>query len=512
LDYLKNLGIETIWLSPIFKSPMDDMGYDISNYTMIDPLFGTMADFDKMLAEMKKRKIRLILDLVVNHTSDEHSWFTEARKSKDNPYHDFYIWKSGTKGVPPNNWFSFFGGSAWEWNEATQEYYLHFFSKKQVDLNWENPKVRDEVYKAMTFWLDKGVSGYRMDVITLISKSQKFEDIKLSPNIMEMLKALDGIVVNGPRIHEYLKEMNDRVLSKYDTYTVGEGAGITLNNIDSFVNPKNPELQTFYTFELMGLDKDTKTNQPINLDLVKFKAVLSAWSNKLNTRGLNTIYLGNHDQVRSLSRFGNDTEYRNEAGKMLATLLFTQANIPFFLQGDELGMSNTKFKSVDELKDVAVINGYAEAIKHASIDSVMKSLSNVTRDQSRTPVQWDNSENAGFSSSKPWLKVNPNYTSVNVKSEKTDPNSIFNFYKKIIKLRKGNPVLIHGKFNDIAPQHPEVYAYTRELNNEMCLIILNLTSKNTSFSYKFGKLILSNYIDDKGESLRPYEAKVYKIQ
>jgi len=512
LDYLKDLGVETIWLSPIFKSPMDDMGYDISDYTTIDPIFGTMADFDEMLAGMKKRHIRLILDLVVNHTSDEHPWFKEARKSKDNPYHDFYIWKSGTKGVPPNNWFSLFGGSAWEWNEATQEYFLHFFSKKQVDLNWANPKMRDEIYKAMTFWLNKGVSGYRMDVITFISKSPTFENIKFSSNRAEMMNALDGVVFNGPHIHEYLKEMNDRVLSKYDLYTVGEGAGISLNNIDPFINPENHELQTFYTFDHMYLDRDMMTNKPIKMDLVKFKAALSAWGNKLDTRGLNTIYLGNHDQVRSLSRFGNDKVYRNESGKMLATLLFTQANIPFFLQGDELGMSNTTFKSKEELRDVFAINAYNQAIKRTPADSVMKSISAMTRDQSRTPFQWDNSANAGFSSGQPWLKVNPNYITVNVKNEKADPNSIFNFYKKIIKLRKANPVLIYGAFNDIAPEHPEVYAYTRELNKEKWLIILNLTSKNTSFSYKPGKLILSNYTDDKGEALRPYEAKVYKIQ
>jgi oligo-1,6-glucosidase len=512
LDYLKDLGVETIWLSPIFKSPMDDMGYDISNYTMIDPIFGTMADFDEMLAGMKKRHIRLILDLVVNHTSDEHPWFKEARKSKDNPYHDYYIWKSGTKGVTPNNWFSAFGGSAWEWNEATQEYYLHFFSKKQVDLNWENPKVRDEIYKAMAFWLNKGVSGYRMDVITFISKSPTFEGIKkFSTNRAEMMNGLNGVIFNGPHIHEYLKEMNDRVLSKYDIYTVGEGVGITINNIDPFINPENHELQTFYTFDHMFVDRDI-TNKPIKLDLVKFKAALSAWANKLDARGLNTVYLGNHDQARSLSRFGDDKVYRNESGKMLATLLFTQANIPFFLQGDELGMSNTTFKSKEELRDVLVLNAYAQAIKHAPVDSVMKTLSKMTRDQSRTPVQWDNSANAGFSSGQPWLKVNPNYTTVNVKNEKADPNSIFNFYKKIIKLRKGNPILIHGAFNDIAPEQPEVYAYTRELNSEKWLIILNLTSKNTSFSYKPGKLILSNYTDDKGEALRPYEAKVYKIQ
>ena len=512
LDYLKALGVETIWLSPIFKSPMDDMGYDISNYTMIDPIFGTMADFDEMLAGMKKRNIRLILDLVVNHTSDEHPWFTEARKSKDNPYHDYYIWKSGTKGVTPNNWFSAFGGSAWEWNEATQEYYLHFFSKKQVDLNWANPKVRDEVYKAMAFWLNKGVSGYRMDVITFISKSPTFESIKkFSANRTEMMNGLNGVIFNGPHIHEYLKEMNDRVLSKYDLYTVGEGVGISINNIDPFINPENHELQTFYTFDHMFVDRDI-TNKPIKLDLVKFKAVLSAWSNKLDTRGLNTIYLGNHDQARSLSRFGDDKVCRNESGKMLATLLFTQGNIPFFLQGDELGMSNTTFKSKEELRDILVINAYDQAVKRAPVDSVMKSLSAITRDQSRTPFQWDNSANAGFTSGQPWLKVNPNYTTVNVKNEKADPNSIFNFYKKVIKLRKGNAALIHGAFNDIAPEHPEVYAYTRELNSEKCLIILNLTSKNTSFSYKPGKLILSNYIDDKGEALRPYEAKVYKIQ
>ncbi|MDN5287865.1 MAG: glucohydrolase [Mucilaginibacter sp.] len=512
LDYLKSLGVETIWLSPIFKSPMDDMGYDISNYTMIDPIFGTMADFDEMLAGMKKRNIRLILDLVVNHTSDEHPWFKEARKSKDNPYHDYYIWKSGTKGVPPNNWFSLFGGSAWEWNEATQEYFLHFFSKKQVDLNWQNPKMRDEIYKAMTFWLNKGVSGYRMDVITFISKSPTFENIKFSSNRAEMLNGLNGVVFNGPHIHEYLKEMNDRVLSKYNLYTVGEGAGISLNNIDPFINPENHELQTFYTFDHMYLDKDMMTNKPTKLDLVKFKAALSAWGNKLDTRGLNTIYLGNHDQVRSLSRFGDDKVYRNESGKMLATLLFTQANIPFFLQGDELGMSNTTFKGKEELRDVFAINAYNQAIKRFPVDSVMKSISAITRDQSRTPFQWDNSANAGFSSGQPWLKVNSNYTTVNVKNEKTDPNSIFNFYKKVIKLRKGNPALIQGAFNDIAPEHPEVYAYTRELNSEKCLIILNLTSKNTIFSYKPGKLILSNYTDDKGEALRPYEAKVYKIQ
>jgi len=510
LDYLKDLGVETIWMSPIYKSPMDDMGYDIANYNEVDPIFGTMADFDEMLAAMKKRNIRLVLDQVVNHTSDEHPWFTEARKSKDNPYHNYYIWKAGKPGVPPNNWFSFFGGSAWEWNEPTQEYYLHLFSKKQPDLNWENPELRKEIYKSMLFWLDKGVNGFRMDVITLLSKNQQYADLRMGTSMQEMMASMDGVIINGPRIHEFLNEMNKNVLSKYDVYTVGEGAGITLENIDSYTDPKKPELQTFYIFEHMFVDR--KNNQPVPLDIVKFKSILSSWSTRLSDKGINTIYLGNHDQVRSLSRFGNDKNYHNKSGKMLATLLFTQTNIPFFLQGDELGMTNTTFNTVGELRDIAAINGYTEAIKNAPADVVMKSLSEITRDQARTPFQWNSTTNAGFTSGTPWLKVNPNYVTINAQDEAADPNSILSFYKKMIRLRKENSVLIHGKFEDLAPANPQIYAYTRSDKNQKYLVVLNMTDSKASFKLPAspGKLLSSNYADDHGDTLRPYEAKIYK--
>jgi oligo-1,6-glucosidase len=513
LDYLKTLGVETVWLSPFYKSPMDDMGYDISNYYEVDPMFGSMADFDEMLSEMKKRNIRLVIDLVVNHCSDEHDWFKQARQSKDNPYHNYFIWKAGKKGEAPNNWQSVFGGSAWEWNEATQEYYLHMFTKKQPDLNWENPELRNKIYSMMNFWLDKGVDGFRMDVITMISKDQRFPDVVIDKKTGKRQES--GIITNGPRVHEYLREMNDKVLKNRDIYTVGEGADVSRSNVLDYVLPSRGELQTIYHFEHMFIDR--KPNfLPKKFEPMRLKQVFTEWNNTLSDKAPNTIYLGNHDQVRSISRFGNDEKYWNVSGKMLALLLFTNSNIPYFIQGDEMGMTNVKFKNIDEIRDVATINVY-KAIKKWYIPSkaLMNIVNKVTRDHSRTPFQWNNSTNAGFTEGNAtWLKVNENFTTINAEKAMADANSIWHFYQKLVATRKASPALSEGKFEDLLPNDPNIYCYTRTAANEKWMVVLNLTAKQIKhkIEYKKEQVTLSNYADELPNTLRAYECKLISLK
>ena len=516
LDYLKELGVTIIWLSPVYKSPNDDNGYDISNYRDIMDEFGTMEDFDILLGEMKKRGLKLLMDLVVNHSSDEHQWFEESRKSKDNPYRDYYIWKQGKNGGPPNDWVSFFGGSAWQLDENTGDYYLHLFSKKQPDLNWENPKVRTEVYDLMKFWLDKGVDGFRMDVIPLISKDTSYPDFP---------DDYDGnfpvFYANGPRVHEFLQEMNREVMSKYDVMTVGEGIGVTLHEANDYVGASRNELNMIFHFEHMFLDRapeDFYTKR--YWQLTDFKGIFQKWEEALNGDGWNSVYLGNHDFPRLLSRFGNDSDHRRESAKLFATLILTMRGTPYIYQGDEIGMVNYPFKSIDECEDIQTVNNYKERVKTGSAN--LENFLEFTRDHARTPVQWDNSANAGFSEATPWLVVNPNYPEVNVTNELKDSGSVFRYYQKMVSIRKKSEVLCYGDFRMLDYPNQSIFAYTRQLNNEGYLTILNFDDKIISFklpedinvdgiSWVIGNYDEQPLISDRMASLKPFEAVLYKI-
>ncbi|MCF6095350.1 alpha-glucosidase [Microaerobacter geothermalis] len=521
LDYLKELGVDVIWLSPVYKSPNDDNGYDISDYYDIMDEFGTIEDWEELLAEVHKRGIKLIMDLVVNHTSDQHPWFVQSRKSKDNPYRDYYIWRRGKNGKEPNNWESFFSGSAWEYDEKTGEYYLHLFSKKQPDLNWENLKVRDEIYKMMKWWLDKGIDGFRMDVINFISKVPGLRDASGS-------QSPSGIqyFANGPYVHQFLKEMNSRVLSHYDIMTVGETPGVSPDEAVLYVGEDRNELNMVFQFEHMDLDSGPSGKWDVrDLNLKDFKRVMTKWQKGLEGRGWNSLYLNNHDQPRLVSRFGNDMRYRVESAKMLATCLHMMKGTPFIYQGEEIGMTNVKFEKIDDYKDIETLNWYREKVKDGAED--VKTLMNLIykkgRDNARTPMQWNDSKNAGFSDGTPWLRVNPNYKEINVEQALKDKNSIFYYYKKLIQLRKGNPIIIYGTYDLILEDHEQIYAYTRTYNEEKLLIILNFSETSTTFelpekiAYQSVELLISNYQVKNIEridsfTLRPYEARVYWLK
>ncbi len=517
LDYLKELGIDIIWLSPMYKSPNDDNGYDISDYYNIMDEFGTMADFDELMAELKKRELKIILDLVVNHSSDEHAWFKEARKSKDNPYRDYYIWKPGKNGGPPNDWVSFFSGSAWEYDEHTDEYYLHLFTRKQPDLNWENPKLRQEVYKMMRFWLDKGVSGFRMDVIPLISKNTDFPDFPAD---------YDGNYpveyASGPRIHEYLQEMHREVLAHYDCMTVGEGIGVLKEEALDYVGEDRNEISMIFHFDHMFMDRAPDDFYgPAAWTLADFKKVFLEWGNALGNKGWDSLYLGNHDFPRMVSRFGNDAEYRVKSAKLLGTLLFTLKGTPYIYQGDEIGMTNTPFNSIDEYNDVSAHNYYRELVANGGdTEAFVKALGTYSRDHARTPVQWSANANAGFTEGKPWLKINPNFEQVNVEAAKADADSIWHYYKKLITLRKSNLALVYGTVTDVDPEAKTVFAYTRTYDEQVYLVVLNMDAKAIDYKLPGGievskTLLLSNYAQHNDApgylSLQPYEARVYKL-
>src|SRR5258708_5399890 len=508
LDYLQQLGIETIWINPFFKSPGYDNGYDVSDYYGINPVYGTMEDLEIMLAALKKKKMRLILDLVLNHTSDEHVWFKEAKTSRNNTFHDYYIWKPGKKDSVPNNWPSIFGGSAWEWNESTKEYYLHSFAVKQPDLNWDNPTVRQELYKIIRFWLDKGVDGFRFDAISLISKDKAFPPLDFSKGF---LAALNGVINNGPHLHEYLQEINQQVLSKYNAYTVGE----VYTDKDSaweYVAPARKELSTIHFFDAMQLPDSNK--------IIVLKAILDGRNASLQSQGSwNTIILSTHDFPRALSRMGDDKQYRAASAKMLATLLLTYRGTPFIFQGEELGMTNCPFADISEIKDVNAHTQFAALTRNQGLtDSpAFQIVKHTTRDNARTPMQWEPSKNAGFTTAThPWLKVNPNYVDINATIALSEPESILHYYKKLISMRKSNPSLIYGSFEDIAPGDSCIYAFTRTMEKEQWLIILNMTGKTASYQTgKSGTLILSNYHSPANNNslllLQPYEARIYKI-
>ncbi|CAM2900688.1 alpha-glucosidase [Paenibacillus sediminis] len=519
LDYLKELGIDVVWLSPVYKSPNDDNGYDISDYYDIMDEFGTMADWEELLAGLHKRGIKLMMDLVVNHSSDEHAWFVESRKSKDNEYRDYYIWRPGRPdGSAPNNWESIFSGSAWQYDETTGEYYLHLFSKKQPDLNWENPKVRHSVYDMMKFWLDKGVDGFRMDVINLISKVEGLPSNGDAP-------LADGSMyfMNGPRVHEFLREMNEEVLSKYDIMTVGEAPGVTAEQAIMYTGENRKELQMVFQFEHMDVDSGPGGKWDVKpWTLPKLRSILHKWQIGLAKDGWNSLYLNNHDQPRMVSRFGNDTEYRLESAKMLATLLHTLKGTPYIYQGEELGMTNVKFDTIDEYQDIEIHNMYQDKVVRGRADSgtIMAAIHTKGRDNARTPMQWNDQPNAGFTTGTPWLKVNPNYVDINAEKAMQDPNSIFHYYKKLIELRKQNPVMVYGDYELLLEDNEFIYAYTRTLDDEKWLITLNFFKDPAELTLPAHleeaekSIVISNYSEEgmHPNLLRPYEARVYKVK
>lgn len=522
LDYIKELGVDVIWLCPVYRSPNDDNGYDISDYYDIMDEFGTMADWKELLAEVHKRGMKLIMDLVVNHTSDEHPWFIESRSSKDNKYRDYYIWRPGKNGREPNNWESTFSGSAWEYDEKTGEYYLHLFSKKQPDLNWENPAVRNDIYQMMTWWLDQGIDGFRMDVINFISKDMRFPD---APN-PEGKKYVPGgqFYVNGPRIHEFLQEMNRKVLSKYDCMTVGEMPGVTVDDAILYTAPERKELNMVFTFEHMDLDSGPGGKWDLRpLQLSRLKKVLAKWQTGLHGRGWNSLYWNNHDQPRIVSRFGDDGKYRVESAKMLATVLHMMQGTPYIYQGEEIGMTNVRFSSIDHYRDIETLNMYKVKVLEEGQDEVkvMESIYAKGRDNARTPMQWDDSPNAGFTTGTPWIGVNPNYKEINVKQALADKNSIFYYYQKLIRLRKMYPIIVNGDFTLLDPENEETFAYIRCYNGEKLLVVSNWTGEEVLFTmpetaeFTPRELLIANYDDaaippGRVLVLRPWEALVYR--
>ncbi|MEC7870355.1 MAG: alpha-glucosidase [Bacteroidota bacterium] len=514
LHYIKSLGVDMVWICPFYKSPNKDNGYDISDYKDISKIFGDLNTFDTLLKKMHSLGLKLIMDLVVNHTSDKHPWFKKARKSRKSKFHDYYIWKDGEKDKKPNNWKSVFSGSAWKWNEQTKEYFLHLYTKNQPDLNWENPTVRKEVYSIIDFWLSKGVDGIRMDVISLISKRLDFKNV---PNNMIFIDVMEKYYANGPRVHEYIKEMNKKVLSKYDIVTIGEGPGINLNNGLDYVNEDENELNMIFHFDHLTMDfgKEGKYD-PIPFDFIKFKKIFSNWDKLFSKRGWNSIFLGNHDFSRIVSRFGNDNEFHEESSKLLATLLMTLRGTPSLYQGDEIGMTNVDYSNISFYDDVETINAWKEAIDNKkNMKKFFEAIQKQSRDNARTPMQWDNKKNAGFSKVKPWIKVNDNYKKINVKNQEKDLDSILNYYKLLIKLRKENSTLVYGKYEDLGPMHTKIFSYKRWDENDVFIIHLNFSNcsvKINSNEIKDYKLVISNYtFTKKSYNLNPWEARIYKL-
>ncbi|WP_077303074.1 glycoside hydrolase family 13 protein [Virgibacillus pantothenticus] len=521
LDYLKKLGIDVIWLSPVYDSPNDDNGYDIRDYQKIMDEFGTMEDFDALLEEAHKRGIKIVMDLVVNHTSDEHAWFVESRSSKNNPKRDYYIWKKGKEnGQPPTNWESAFSGSAWKYDEATGEYFLHMFSEKQPDLNWENPAVRNDVYQMMRWWLDKGIDGFRMDVINLISKDQTMPEREPDPG-KELVSAFE-FHMNGPRIHEFLHEMNQKVLADYDIMTVGEMPGATVEDAKLYTGEEREELNMVFHFEHMGLwnGPDGKwSNMPWKL--TDLKEILSKWQYGLEKEGWNSLYWNNHDQPRVVSRFGNDKEYREKSAKMLATLLHGMKGTPYIYQGEEIGMTNVRFPSIDDYEDIELINWYNERLAQGhNKEKLMEAIYAIGRDNARTPMQWNGNPHAGFTTGEPWLKVNPNYTNINVEAALADPESIFYYYQQLIALRKQEPTIVHGKFELLLEDSEEIFAYTRNYQDDTLLVVCNFTAQNQTCelpNLSAGKeILITNEATDTMHTLsqftlNPYEAFVYRL-
>ena len=513
LDYLKYLGIDVIWLSPVYQSPNDDNGYDISDYQAIMEEFGTMEDFDEMLDAAHKRGIRIVMDLVVNHTSDEHRWFMESRSGKDNPYRDYYIWREGKDAeTPPNNWGSCFGGSAWQYDETTAMYYLHLFSKKQPDLNWDNLDVRKKVFDMMTWWCDKGIDGFRMDVISLISKTKEMPDGKINGFYGDY----GPYCVHGPNVHRYLQEMNEKVLSKYDIMTVGETPGVTPELAKQYAGEDTHELNMVFQFEHVDTAGKYGKWTDEKMPLKKLKDIMSRWQTELYGEAWNSLFWDNHDQPRAVSRFGDDRpQYRDAAAKMLATCLHLMQGTPYVYQGEELGMTNYPFQSPADFRDIESINAYREWCESgkAAHEDFWPCMLFISRDNARTPVQWDDSKNAGFTSGTPWIPVNPNYTEINAKAETADPDSVFHYYKKLIALRKQNPIIVYGKYEPLLKDSEELFVYTRTLGGEKLFVACNFTDKEASLSlpeeFIGSDRLISNMENDYSRReiiLKPYEA------
>lgn len=543
LDYVKDLGVDVVWLSPVYKSPNDDNGYDISDYRDIMDDFGTMEDWELMLDEMHKRGLKLIMDLVVNHTSDEHAWFIESKSSKDNPKRDYYIWRDAKEEKPPNNWETYFSQPAWDYDEDTQQYYLHLFTKKQPDLNWENPKVVEEVFDMMKFWLDKGIDGFRMDVINLIAKPEGLPDSNLMGKDYKGRVFDSGLYANNEMSHTYLNQMNKQVLSKYDIMTVGETPMVTPDIALKYVDEKRNELDMVFNFEHVeddgtvvpegklkvlgfmikeGIKMLIKGNKKFNV--IKFKALVNRWYTVIERGGWNSQYFSNHDQPRHVSKFADDTTYHARSAKMMAILIHTLPGTPYVYQGEEIGMTNIAMPSIDDYRDVASINGYAKAVK-AGIPKgfAFSALQEKSRDNARTPMQWSDQKNAGFTDGEPWIAVNPNYKDINVKAQLADSNSILNFYKKLIALRKENEVMVYGNFEMIDEGNKKSISYTREFTDAKWLVTINLTGKPSSVKLdedvilNGAEVLLSTIEDSVLQSkslikLRPYEAIIIKLK
>ena len=513
LDYLKELGVDVIWLSPVYKSPNDDNGYDISDYQDIMDEFGTMEDFDRMLATAHEKGIKIMMDLVVNHTSDEHKWFIESRKSTDNPYRDYYIWKDPKDGKEPNNWGACFGGSAWEYDKETEMYYLHCFSKKQPDLNWENEKVRKEVFDMMTWWCEKGVDGFRMDVISMISKDPAYPDGIVHNGLYG---DNSPYVCNGPHVHEYLQEMNQKVLSKFDLITVGEAAGVTVEEAKKYANLDGTELNMVFQFE--HVDAPTAEHgkwTDKRYEMKRLRSILNKWQTELEGKAWNSLYWDNHDQPRAVSRFGNDGPmYRELSAKMLATCLHMMKGTPYIYQGEEIGMTNAYFDKLEDYRDIESLNTYKEFTENGVMnpEEMMSALKAISRDNARTPMQWNSKPNAGFTTGEPWIQVNPNYLQINAEAAVADENSVYYYYQKLIALRKSYDIIIDGIFEGLLEDSEEIYAYTRTLGNQKLVVACNFSDREV-FCDLFdhaedGKELISNYEYHKNGVLKPYEARV----
>lgn len=518
LDYIKSLGIDVIWLCPVYRSPNDDNGYDISDYQDIMTEFGTMADLDCLLREAHGRGLKIVMDLVVNHTSDEHAWFAESRRSKDNPYSDFYVWRDGKDGKEPNNWGSYFSGSAWQYDEQRGQYFLHLFSKKQPDLNWDNPTVRNTVFEMMTWWLQKGIDGFRMDVINMISKEPGLPDGEIAPG--KLYSDTAPFSTNGPHVHEYLQEMNRKVLSKFDVMTVGETPNVTPEDARQYAGLHAEELNMVFQFEHVESNGPYGKWNDAPLDLRKLKKSLIRWQIGLDGVAWNSLFWNNHDQPRAVSRFGNDSPaYRVLSAKMVGTCLHMMQGTPYIYQGEELGMTNVAFEHLSDYRDIETRNAYDELVhkRGVSHEQMMRFLHRISRDNARTPMQWNAGPNAGFTDGNPWIAVNPNYTEINAEAQQNDPSSVFHYYQKLIALRHNFPIIVYGSFKPWLENDANVFAYQRFLEGESLLVLCNFSADTLSVPLpdikgKLDSQLIGNYNDAESSApLRPYEARVYRF-
>ncbi len=527
LDYIKSLGIDIIWLNPVYKSPNTDNGYDISDYEAIMEEFGTMADFDELLEGLHNRGIKLVMDLVVNHSSDEHRWFQESRSARNNSYRNFYHWWPAEKGEPPYR-RSFFDvtGKAWTYDKTTNAYYLHYFSRKQPDLKWENPELRRAIYKMMRNWFDKGVDGFRMDVISFIAKDTTYPRVT-----EEELKEIYGddtwgrYYADGPNLHAYLREMNEEVLSQYDVMALGEGAGVTIDNALKFVDEDRKELDLFFHFDGVSLGYSPggyKQLDPEGWSLTEFKDIYTRWNDVFAEKGWGSIYLGNHDQPRMVSRWGNDApEYHNKSAELLQTFILSMRGTAFIYYGDEIGMTNIRFDNIEDYRDIETINWYKQLKNMGkNTDKYIEGWKLSARDNGRTPMQWNNSLNAGFTSGIPWIKVNSNHKKINVAAQENDSGSILNYFHKMIQLRKNNPVLVYGSYELLSPDHPQIYAYVRTLGESKMLVVLNFSTEEIEYQLpvgiKTGSVEISNYdvtdVNEERVVLKPYQTVIFTLK